>query len=46
MHGDGGAEEEDAGMDSVPLTYTLGEASELWTDVFEPLKRTAGTSSQ
>lgn len=36
---------EDAGMDSVPLSYTLGEASELWTEVYEPLKRT-GTSSQ
>jgi len=29
---------EDAGMDQVDLTYTVGEASELWTEVFEPLK--------
>lgn len=37
--------DEDAGMDGVSLGYTLGEASELWTEVFEPLKRT-GTTSQ
>ncbi|KAL2158606.1 hypothetical protein VTH06DRAFT_4088 [Thermothelomyces fergusii] len=30
----------EAGMDSVTLCYTLGEASDLWVDVFEPLKRT------
>lgn len=36
---------EEKGMDSVSLGYTLGEASELWTDVFEPLKRN-GTVSQ
>ena len=30
--------DEDAGMDSVTLHYTVGEASELWTDIFEPLK--------
>jgi m7GpppX diphosphatase len=34
MAGDG-----EAGIDAVTLTYTLGEASELWTDVFEPLKK-------
>ncbi|EFX05619.1 mRNA decapping hydrolase [Grosmannia clavigera kw1407] len=28
----------DAGMDALTLTYTLGEASELWTTVFGPLK--------
>lgn len=28
-----------AGMDAVALTYTIGEASELWTDIFEPLKK-------
>jgi len=33
---DGG---EGVGMDSVSLTYFLGEASELWTGVFGPLKR-------
>lgn len=34
MHGD-----DEAGMDAVTLGYTLGEASELWLDVFEPLKQ-------
>ncbi|OBT90541.1 hypothetical protein VE02_00971 [Pseudogymnoascus sp. 03VT05] len=29
---------EEAGLDSVSLTYGLGESSELWIDVFEPLK--------
>ncbi|OAA61384.1 Scavenger mRNA decapping enzyme [Cordyceps fumosorosea ARSEF 2679] len=33
-----GKGEEEAGMDGVSLTYTLGEASELWTQVFAPLK--------
>lgn len=36
---------EDAGMDQVTLSYTVGEASELWSEVFKPLK-TAGTASQ
>ncbi len=31
--------DEEAGMDKVSLSYTLGEASELWTEIFEPLKR-------
>ncbi len=31
--------DEEAGMDKVDLTYTVGEASELWTEVFEPLKQ-------
>ncbi|KAI1324190.1 HIT-like domain-containing protein [Xylariaceae sp. FL0255] len=39
MTGDG-----EIGMDSVSLGYTIGEASDLWNDVFEPLK-TAGKSS-
>ncbi len=30
---------DDVGLDTVPLSYTLGEASELWIDVFEPLKK-------
>ena len=30
---------EEAGMDGISLSYTVGEASELWTDIFEPLKR-------
>jgi m7GpppX diphosphatase len=29
---------EDAGMEQVVLHYTIGEASELWTDIFLPLK--------
>jgi m7GpppX diphosphatase len=31
--------DDDAGMADVSLTYTLGEASELWTEIFLPLKR-------
>lgn len=38
-------DEQEKGMDTVSLSYTLGEASELWTDIFEPLKR-SGTASQ
>lgn len=30
---------DDAGMKDVDLTYHLGEASELWTDIFSPLKQ-------
>lgn len=33
MAGDG-----ETGMDTISLSYTVGEASELWTDIFEPLK--------
>lgn len=32
------AGDQEAGMDNVDLSFTLGEASELWTDVFLPLK--------
>ncbi|KAG6143414.1 hypothetical protein E4U12_001458 [Claviceps purpurea] len=40
-------DEEEAGMEAVSMSYTLGEASELWTRVFEPLKRSASaTASQ
>lgn len=35
-HMDAGSQ--DVGMDAVALTYTLGEASELWAAVFGPLK--------
>ncbi|KAK4238215.1 HIT-like domain-containing protein [Achaetomium macrosporum] len=42
MQGDDG----EAGMDAVTLCYTLGEASDLWVDVFEPLKRKNGTASR
>lgn len=31
--------DDDASMADVGLTYYLGEASELWTDIFAPLKR-------
>ena len=33
------ADTPEAGMADVSLTYYLGEASELWTNIFEPLKR-------
>lgn len=29
----------DASMADISLTYTLGEASELWTEIFLPLKK-------
>jgi m7GpppX diphosphatase len=39
--------DEEAGMDAVTLGYTLGEASELWTEIFDPLKKIGpGTASQ
>ncbi|KAL7937890.1 HIT-like domain-containing protein [Trichoderma chlorosporum] len=31
--------DDEAGMDALSMSYTLGEASELWTDIFEPLKK-------
>jgi m7GpppX diphosphatase len=31
--------DEDAGMADVELSYTVGEASELWTKIFLPLKQ-------
>ncbi|KAL2760343.1 hypothetical protein ACRALDRAFT_2024347 [Sodiomyces alcalophilus JCM 7366] len=33
-----GGDDDDRGMDCMSLSYTLGEASELWTEVFAPLK--------
>ncbi|KAK5998428.1 m7GpppX diphosphatase [Cladobotryum mycophilum] len=30
--------DEEAGMDALSMHYTLGEASELWTEVYEPIK--------
>lgn len=33
------AGDDEMGMDSVPLTYTVGEAGEIWTEVFEPIKK-------
>ena len=32
--------DDDAGMDSIALNYIIGEASEIWRDIFEPLKKT------
>lgn len=39
------AGDDEAGMHSVDLTYNVGEASELWIDVFEPLKPRRDTAS-
>lgn len=36
------AGDEETGMDSVAMSYTLGEASELWNDVYAPLKVSGG----
>ncbi|ROT42157.1 scavenger mRNA decapping enzyme [Sodiomyces alkalinus F11] len=33
-----GGDDDEKGMDCMSLSYTLGEASELWTEVFAPLK--------
>jgi m7GpppX diphosphatase len=30
--------DDEAGLADISLTYFLGEASELWTDIFGPLK--------
>lgn len=38
-------DDQERGMDSITLGYTLGEASELWTDVFAPLRK-SGTASR
>ncbi|RDA90446.1 hypothetical protein CP533_3944 [Ophiocordyceps camponoti-saundersi (nom. inval.)] len=38
------AGDDEAGMDTISMTYTIGEASELWTDVFAPLKTTTTTT--
>lgn len=40
------AGDEEAGMDKVSLNYTVGEASELWTEIFEPLKKTYRSSQR
>ncbi|PTB70804.1 scavenger mRNA decapping enzyme [Trichoderma citrinoviride] len=38
--------DDEAGMDALSMSYTLGEASELWTDIYEPLLKTShGTAS-
>lgn len=36
MHMDGDQEQ---GIEKMTLQYTLGEASEIWTEIFEPLKK-------
>ncbi|PNP45717.1 hypothetical protein TGAMA5MH_02942 [Trichoderma gamsii] len=38
--------DDEAGMDALSMSYTLGEASELWTGIFEPLTTSRGTASQ
>ncbi|KAJ4294794.1 hypothetical protein N0V88_005028 [Collariella sp. IMI 366227] len=38
--------DDEAGMEAATLCYTLGEASDLWVDVFEPLKRSTASRSQ
>jgi len=35
----------EAGMAGIMLNYTLGEASELWTEIYEPLKEAGKTIS-
>ncbi|KAI0107530.1 HIT-like domain-containing protein [Nemania sp. FL0031] len=36
--------DEEKGMDSISIGYTVGEASDLWTDIFEPLKKNGRAS--
>lgn len=36
--------DDETGMDSISLSYTLGEASDLWREIFEPLKNSDGAS--
>lgn len=31
--------DEEAGMERLDMCYTVGEASELWTGIFEPIKK-------
>ena len=35
---------DETGMDSITLCYTLGEASDLWNDIFGPLKKNGTVS--
>ncbi|KAH7411094.1 HIT-like domain-containing protein [Cadophora sp. MPI-SDFR-AT-0126] len=37
--------DEERGMEEVELHYTVGEASELWTEIFGPLKKRQGQTS-
>ncbi|KAI1172812.1 HIT-like domain-containing protein [Nemania sp. FL0916] len=36
---EGMAGDEEIGMESISIGYTVGEASDLWMDIFEPLKK-------
>lgn len=38
--------DDEAGMDKLDLHYTIGEASELWTEIYSPLKTQTDTASQ
>ncbi|KAI0599983.1 HIT-like domain-containing protein [Biscogniauxia sp. FL1348] len=38
--------DDETGMDSVSLSYTIGEASDLWINVFEPLKNRKASPPQ
>lgn len=38
------AGDEEAGMDGLDLCYTVGEESELWTGIFEPIKKSCTIS--
>lgn len=37
--------DDDAGMDRLSMSYTLGEASELWNEVFGPIKSANATAA-
>ena len=38
--GDGGSDDKsELGMAEIDITYTVGEVSELWTNIFLPLKQ-------
>jgi len=36
--------DEEAGMERLDMCYTIGEASELWTGIFEPIKKASYTN--
>jgi m7GpppX diphosphatase len=38
--------DDETGMDTVSLSYTVGEQSDLWTEIYEPLKRNGKASLQ
>ncbi|KAH9897309.1 scavenger mRNA decapping enzyme [Xylariomycetidae sp. FL2044] len=40
----GDEDDDETGMDTISIGYTVGEASDLWTEIFEPLK-TSGKAS-